>query len=205
MGWEMAAFSFSTSGRAGQQQSLPAPAPEVSRRANGQWYSGPQLAPPPAALPRPRGAAAAAAASHEPPPAQAQAAPAWAVPAARARAGDTRAAEAIRRGLEFEGGDSAPAQALLTAHYSAHGAFLLDDPLLDPLSLAPLRDRVICLAVQGGADLVCPPATAFELSEAWPEAEVAIVAGAGHSMYDPAITHELVSATNRLRALDVVG
>ncbi|KAI8470301.1 MAG: Alpha/Beta hydrolase protein [Monoraphidium minutum] len=135
MGWEMAAYSFTTAARAAQQQQPPAAA---------------------------GGAAAAPAA---PPPPQ-----------------------------------PAP-EALLTAHYSLHGGFLLDAPLLDPDLLSPLRDRVICLAVQGGADLVCPPASAFELSEAWPEAEVAIVAGAGHSMYDPAVTHELVVATDRLRAL----
>lgn len=44
-----------------------------------------------------------------------------------------------------------------------------------------------------------PPGTAFELHEAWPEMELVLVAGAGHSMYDPPITHHLVEATDVLK------
>jgi proline iminopeptidase len=112
----------------------------------------------------------------------------------------------LLQGLAHAGGapetSSAAAQALLTCHYSLHGAFLLDAPLLAPAALAPLRAAgVPCVSIQGGADLVTPPAAAHALAEAWPEAEVAVVAGAGHSMYHPSITHELVCATDRLRAL----
>jgi len=46
---------------------------------------------------------------------------------------------------------------------------------------------------------VCPPSTAYALHRAWPEMELRLVANAGHSMYDPAITHELVAATDALR------
>jgi proline iminopeptidase len=50
--------------------------------------------------------------------------------------------------------------------------------------------------VQGAADLICPPGTALELHEAWPEMRLVLVGGAGHSMYDPKITNELVKATD---------
>ncbi|GLC70892.1 hypothetical protein PLESTF_001044000 [Pleodorina starrii] len=66
---------------------------------------------------------------------------------------------------------------------------------------APLLERVHALrhipaiAVHGQMDLVCPPTTAFELHRAWPELQLRLVPGALHSMYDPAITHELVEAT----------
>ena len=41
----------------------------------------------------------------------------------------------------------------------------------------------------------------FELSQAWPEAEYVVVAGAGHSAMEPGIRRALVSATDRLRTL----
>jgi pimeloyl-ACP methyl ester carboxylesterase len=165
----------------------------------------------PAPAPAPAAAAASSAAPPLAAPAAAAAAPRrweWGLPLAGANLWDPSVGELILKGLAYEGSASASgpelsggaAQALLTCHYSLHGAFLLDAPLLAREALAPLRARrTPCIAVQGGADIVCPPAAAYELAEAWPEAEVAIVAGAGHSMYDPLIAHELVTATDRLR------
>ncbi|GBF90746.1 proline iminopeptidase [Raphidocelis subcapitata] len=128
----------------------------------------------------------------------------WGLPGQGANLWDPEVRSLLLQGLGHEGGapeTGSSAQALLTCHFSIHGAFLLDAPLLSPSALAPLRARgVRCVAVQGGADLVTPAAAAFDLADAWPEAEVAVVAGAGHSMYNPHITHELVCATDRLRA-----
>eukprot|EP00878_Enallax_costatus_P010614 GHUV01011087.1.p1 GENE.GHUV01011087.1~~GHUV01011087.1.p1 ORF type:complete len:233 (+),score=70.93 GHUV01011087.1:630-1328(+) len=105
----------------------------------------------------------------------------------------------IWRGLNHRGCDSSAAQALLECHYSLHGAFLLEYPLLDHIN----RVRHIpCIAVQGQMDFVCPPITAVELSKAWPEMELRLVPNAGHSMYDPAIMHEVVCATDRMRELE---
>jgi proline iminopeptidase len=73
-------------------------------------------------------------------------------------------------------------------------------PLLAPAALAPLRDAVPCVAVHGQRDLLCPPAAAAALRAAWPELELRLVPGAGHSMYDPGIAHELVGATDAMRA-----
>lgn len=50
--------------------------------------------------------------------------------------------------------------------------------------------------VQGRYDVVCPMTTAWDLASRWPEADLRIVAGAGHSAYEPGIAHELVSATD---------
>jgi proline iminopeptidase len=45
---------------------------------------------------------------------------------------------------------------------------------------------------------VCTPvANAWALKKAWPEADLRIVADAGHTMTEPGIVHELVSATDR--------
>lgn len=65
----------------------------------------------------------------------------------------------------------------------------------------PAIQHIPCIAVQGRLDLVCPVKTAYDLHCAWPQMELRVVPGAGHSMYDPAITHELLEATDRMRAL----
>ena len=129
---------------------------------------------------------------------------------------DPAVCDLVRRGRAFRGDaamSAAAAQALLTCHHALHGAGLFDGgagadaaaPLASAAALAaalaPARAAgVRCIAVHGGADAVCAPANAFALAEAWPEADVAIIGGAGHSMYDPAVTHELVTATDRLAA-----
>ena len=61
--------------------------------------------------------------------------------------------------------------------------------------------HIPCIAVQGRLDFVCPIKTAFDLHQAWPEMELRVVPGAGHSMYDPAVAHELLEATDRMRQL----
>ena len=64
--------------------------------------------------------------------------------------------------------------------------------------------QIPCIAVQGRLDYVCPVMTAYDLHCAWPEMELRVVPGAGHSMYDDAIKHELLDATDRLRKSSTV-
>ena len=90
-----------------------------------------------------------------------------------------------------------PVQARLTSHYSVHHGFLEDDELL---SAVPSFRHIPCIAVQGANDLICPPATAYELHAAWPEMELRIVPGGGHSMYDAGLQAEVLDATDKLRA-----
>uniref|UniRef100_A0A383VL06 prolyl aminopeptidase n=1 Tax=Tetradesmus obliquus TaxID=3088 RepID=A0A383VL06_TETOB len=141
--------------------------------------------------------------TRRPPPAAAAAATpqpdwVWGLPAQGANIQDPEVQQLIWQGLNHQGVAQGAAQALLECHYSVHGAFLLEQPLLEHVQ----RIRHIpCIAVQGQMDFVCPPTTAVDLSNAWPEMELRLVPGAGHSMYDPPITHELVCATDRMRAL----
>jgi len=86
------------------------------------------------------------------------------------------------------------AQAVLTSHYSVNHAARPEDELL---SCAPTLRSIPCIAVQGGNDLICPPVTAFELHKSWPEMELRIVHGAGHSMYD--LQAEIIRATDAFR------
>jgi pimeloyl-ACP methyl ester carboxylesterase len=109
----------------------------------------------------------------------------------------------LQAGLQHAGSkgmSQGTTQALLTSHYSMHGAFLLEEPLLAHMHHINGR-QFPCIAVQGQQDLICPPGTAFDLHQAWPDMELRLVPGAGHSMYDPAITHELVCATDRMLQL----
>lgn len=92
-----------------------------------------------------------------------------------------------------------PAQARLTSHYSVARGFVNDEGLLSA-AVPRIRDaRIPCIAVHGGNDLICPPVTAYELHEAWPEMELRVVPGSGHSMYDSQIQAEVLRATDLLR------
>jgi proline iminopeptidase len=51
--------------------------------------------------------------------------------------------------------------------------------------------------VQGRYDVATPAATAYELHQAWPNAEFTIVTVAGHAFSEPGILEALVSATDR--------
>ena len=46
--------------------------------------------------------------------------------------------------------------------------------------------------MQGRYDLLCPPATSHALALAWRDAEIRIVEGAGHSLYDPGIRERVM-------------
>ena len=54
--------------------------------------------------------------------------------------------------------------------------------------------------MQGRYDVVCPMRSAWDLHRAWPEAELRIVPDAGHSAFEPGITHELVQCHGPVRA-----
>jgi proline iminopeptidase len=51
--------------------------------------------------------------------------------------------------------------------------------------------------VQGRYDIVCPMISAWELHQAWPEAEFIIVPDAGHSMTEVGIRSALIEATDK--------
>lgn len=81
----------------------------------------------------------------------------------------------------------------LEAHYFVHDGFLAPDQLLNNLCAIAHLPAVI---VQGRYDVVCPPITATRLHQAWPGARLHLVDDAGHSAFEPGITHFLIKATN---------
>ena len=89
-----------------------------------------------------------------------------------------------------------PSQAMLTCFYSVNNEILCQDfSFLSSSTIQRVSD-IPCIAIQGGKDHICPLDTAMDLNKAWPSMQLRIPLNAGHSMYDPAITHELVEATD---------
>lgn len=84
----------------------------------------------------------------------------------------------------------------LEAHYFVNDVFLGDGQLL--AQIGRIR-RLPCTIVQGRYDTVCPAVSAYELKQAWPEAELVMVPDAGHAALEPGIRAALVRATERYK------
>jgi proline iminopeptidase len=88
----------------------------------------------------------------------------------------------------------AEAFARIECHYFVNkGFFSSDDQLLQNV------DRIRHLPatiVQGRYDVVCPMVSAWELHQAWPEADWIVAPDAGHSATEPGILNALVAATD---------
>lgn len=93
--------------------------------------------------------------------------------------------------------DYARAFARLENHYFIHNGFLdSDDHILSRVGrIAHIPGTI----VQGRYDMICPPASAWRLSEAWRKGELKLVGQAGHALSEPGISAELVDVMNRLR------
>ena len=96
------------------------------------------------------------------------------------------------------GGDfEDPHKALSLARTEAH--YFRNDVFLEPGQLLRDLDRIRHIPatiVHGRYDIICPVKSAWDLANAWPEAEFHVVL-AGHSAADPAIVDRLVQATDR--------
>lgn len=84
-----------------------------------------------------------------------------------------------------------PATPFMEAHYFQNDCFMTPGQLIaDAGKLAGIPGIV----VQGRYDLLCPPATSQALAAVWPQAEIRLVEGAGHSLYDPGIRDAVMKA-----------
>jgi proline iminopeptidase len=94
---------------------------------------------------------------------------------------------------------AALALARLETHYFVNRGFLqCDDQILKNIARV---HEIPAAIVQGRHDVVCPPRAAWELSRAWPAAQLQIVADAGHSAFEPGNVDALVRATDHFAAL----
>lgn len=87
--------------------------------------------------------------------------------------------------------------ARIECHYFVNGGFFEHDDQL--LRNAHRLKDIPAVIVQGRYDVVCPARSAWDLHRAWPQADLRIVADAGHSALEAGITHELIEATDRFR------
>lgn len=78
-------------------------------------------------------------------------------------------------------------------HYFVNEGFFEEGQLLR--DAGRLKD-IPGVIVQGRYDIATPPATAWELHKAWPEARFIMVADAGHAYSDPGILHHLIETTD---------
>lgn len=90
----------------------------------------------------------------------------------------------------------ARAFARLENHYFAHKCFMDEGQLL--------RDRhriehLPAVIVQGRYDMVCPPLSAYELSQGWEKCDLRLVPASGHALSEPRITAELVRVMDAVR------
>lgn len=100
--------------------------------------------------------------------------------------------DAVKDSLNAE---FALAFALIENHYFVNKGFLdNENQLLENIDIIRNIPAVI---IQGRYDVVCPPATAYELHSKWPESELVIAPFSGHSAFEKEITHELIKATNK--------
>ena len=88
----------------------------------------------------------------------------------------------------------AEAFARIECHYFMNKIFMEPDTILKNIDRIRLIPGVI---VQGRYDVVCPPTSAWELHQAWPESQLTMIADAGHSMGEQGIAAALVAATDR--------
>jgi proline iminopeptidase len=96
---------------------------------------------------------------------------------------------------EFTEPEMAIALARIECHYFVNKGFLkTDNQLIE--NVGRIR-HIPCVIVQGRYDMVCPMRSAWHLHKAWPEADLRIVGSAGHSAFEPGITSELITATDR--------
>jgi proline iminopeptidase len=87
------------------------------------------------------------------------------------------------------------ARARICTHVFRNGAWLEEGALLrDAGRLAGIPGFLI----QGRLDLQGPLVTAWELSKAWPGAELQVIGGAGHSTGDAGTSDAIVSALDRI-------
>jgi proline iminopeptidase len=84
-----------------------------------------------------------------------------------------------------------PATPFMEAHYFANDCFMRPNQLLDDAGALAGIPGII---VQGRYDLLCPPSTSQALAARWREAEIRIVEGAGHTLYDPGIRNAVMKA-----------
>jgi proline iminopeptidase len=97
----------------------------------------------------------------------------------------------------LNGNGAMPSTPFMEAHYFQNDSFMRPNQLLDGASKLAGIPGII---VQGRYDLLCPPATSQALAARWSDAEIRIVEGAGHMLYDPGVRDAVMRSIADLAA-----
>ena len=84
-----------------------------------------------------------------------------------------------------------PSTPFMEAHYFQNDCFMRQGQLL---AEAGKLKGIPGIIVQGRYDFLCPPSTSHALAAVWPDAEVRMVEGAGHTLYDPGVRDAVMKA-----------
>ena len=79
----------------------------------------------------------------------------------------------------------------MEAHYFQNDCFMKPNQLM---AEAGKLAGIAGIIVQGRYDLLCPPATSPALAAVWREAEIRVIEGAGHTLYDPGVRNAVMKA-----------
>lgn len=97
--------------------------------------------------------------------------------------------------------DYARAFARLENHYFSHHGWLESDNWI--LENRSRIEHISATIVQGRYDMICPPISAYALTDGWNAAELSMINAAGHALSEPGITEALVRVTNSLRSVEL--
>src|SRR5262245_8766411 len=84
-----------------------------------------------------------------------------------------------------------PATPFMEAHYFSNNSFMKPNQLM---AKAGKLAGIPGIIVQGRYDLLCPPKTSHALAAKWRDAEIRIIEGAGHTLYDPGVRNAVMRA-----------
>ena len=98
--------------------------------------------------------------------------------------------------IEYYGQASdALALARIESHYFINNCFIEENHILRQVE--KLRDLPAIL-IHGRYDMICKLAAALELAQHWPELNLQITPGAGHSAFEPSNIDALIKATDQM-------
>jgi proline iminopeptidase len=86
-------------------------------------------------------------------------------------------------------GGALPATPFMEAHYFVNDCFMRPNQLLEEAERLTGISGVI---VQSRYDLLCPPSTSQALAARWPDSEIRMIEGAGHTLYDPGVRNAVM-------------
>jgi len=95
----------------------------------------------------------------------------------------------------FSASHTALSVARIECHFFMNSCWLKPNQII--ADIEKIR-HIPAYIVQGRYDVICPTEQAWELANAWPEADLNIVADAGHAVVEPGITRCLLKATSAI-------